>query len=102
MCDAAAKGCELILDILHASPFLCYYSAVCGEGFGEHLTRRRRGAEEHKRLWMFFAALGAMLLVSRLCHVGILWERDAYPLAAAGQMAAGKMLYRDIWFDKPP
>ena len=43
-----------------------------------------------------------MLLVSRLCHVGILWEGDTLPLAAAAQMAAGKVLYRDIWFDKPP
>ena len=66
------------------------------------MTQRRRGAEEHKRLWMFWAALGTMLLVSRLCHVGILWEGDAYPLAAAGQMLTGKALYRDIWFDKPP
>src|ERR1051326_580978 len=42
-----------------------------------------------------------MLLVSRLCHVGILWEGDTLPLAAAAQMSAGKVLYRDIWFDKP-
>jgi len=37
-----------------------------------------------------------------MCHVGILWEGDGYPLAAAGQMLHGKVLYRDIWFDKPP
>src|SRR5579872_4284392 len=49
-----------------------------------------------------FAALFAALLTSRLCHVGILWEGDAYPLAAAGQILHGHALYRDIWFDKPP
>jgi hypothetical protein len=41
-------------------------------------------------------------MVSRLCHVAILWEGDAYPLAASQQMLDGKMLYREIWFDKPP
>jgi hypothetical protein len=50
----------------------------------------------------FLLLLAALLLATRLCHVGILWEGDSYPLAAAGQMLHGKMLYRDIWFDKPP
>jgi len=49
-----------------------------------------------------FLSLFVLLLVSRLCHVAILWEGDAYPLAASQQMLDGKMLYRDIWFDKPP
>jgi hypothetical protein len=49
-----------------------------------------------------FLLLFAALLASRVCHVHILWEGDAYPLAAAQQMLHGKMLYRDIWFDKPP
>ncbi len=53
------------------------------------------------RAWLFLALFGG-LLISRLCHVSILWEGDSYPLAAAAQMARGKMLYRDIWFDKPP
>lgn len=44
----------------------------------------------------------ALLPVSRLCHVGILWEGDSYPLAAALQMLRGRMLYRDLWFDKSP
>jgi hypothetical protein len=51
---------------------------------------------------LFFALLFALLLASRLCHVGILWEGDAYPLAAARQMLHGRALYRGIWFDKPP
>ena len=49
-----------------------------------------------------FLLLAAVLLASRLCHVHILWEGDTLPLAAAGQMLHGKVLYRDIWFDKPP
>ena len=51
---------------------------------------------------IFFILLGALLVATRLCHVGILWEGDSYPLAAAGQMLHGKALYREIWFDKPP
>jgi len=46
--------------------------------------------------------LGAALLASRMCHVGILWEGDTLPLAAAEQMLHGRVIYRDIWFDKPP
>lgn len=51
---------------------------------------------------MFWAALAATLVISRLCHAGLLWEGDAYPLAAAGQWLRGKPLYTGIWFDKPP
>jgi hypothetical protein len=42
------------------------------------------------------------LLIARLCHNGIVWVEEAYPTAAAIQILNGKMLYRDIWFDKPP
>lgn len=51
---------------------------------------------------LFWPAIFALLLVSRLCHAAILWEGDAYPLAAARQMLYGHPLYRGIWFDKPP
>src|ERR1035438_9403276 len=37
-----------------------------------------------------------------MCHVDILWAEETLPLAAAQQMCAGQVLYRDIWFDKPP
>jgi len=37
-----------------------------------------------------------------MCHVGILWAEEGLPLAASGQMLHGKILYSDIWFDKPP
>ena len=49
------------------------------------------------------AALTVMLLAAvRFCHVDVLWVEEAYPLAAARAILAGKALYRDIWFDKPP
>lgn len=49
-----------------------------------------------------FASIASLLILSRLCHSGILWADDDLPLAAAIQMAMGKALYRDVWFDKPP
>jgi hypothetical protein len=42
------------------------------------------------------------LAVTRLCHSAIVWVEEAYPAAAAIQILSGKMLYRDVWFDKPP
>ncbi|MEO8595344.1 MAG: hypothetical protein ABI759_18625 [Candidatus Solibacter sp.] len=54
-----------------------------------------------KTRW-FFLSLFALLLAARLCHTQILWAEETLPLAAAQQMRAGKVLYRDIWFDKPP
>ena len=48
---------------------------------------------------LLFVALFAVLLAAHLCHVGILWEGDSYPLAAAQQLARGKVLSRDVWFD---
>ena len=52
--------------------------------------------------WWFFVALFAVLAAARLCQRGILWAEETLPLAAAQQMLHGPMLYRDIWFDKPP
>ena len=51
---------------------------------------------------ILFLLLFALLLAARLCHVGILWAEETLPLAAAQQMRAGQVLYRDVWFDKPP
>src|SRR6185312_2406286 len=50
----------------------------------------------------FWVTLTGVLLLSRLCHVNILWADEDYHLAAAIQMLHGKMLYRDVWYDKPP
>ena len=54
---------------------------------------------QSRLLWWLLAAA---LVATRMCHSGLLWEGDAYPLAAAQQLLHGKALYRDIWFDKPP
>ncbi len=51
---------------------------------------------------LVLALLFAGLALARLCHSGIVWVEEAYPAAAAIQILSGKMLYRDIWFDKPP
>jgi hypothetical protein len=50
----------------------------------------------------FWILLAAALFVSRAAHVNILWADEDYHLAAAVQLLHGKMLYRDIWYDKPP
>src|SRR5690242_14713608 len=50
----------------------------------------------------FWVSLAGILLLSRLRHVTILWADEDYHLAAAIQMLHGKMLYRDLWYDKPP
>jgi hypothetical protein len=46
--------------------------------------------------------LFALLLAAHLCHSGVLWTEEDLPLAAALRMLHGGVLYRDIWFDKPP
>ncbi len=49
-----------------------------------------------------WVALGLVLAAARFCHVGILWPEETLPLAAAVQMWEGRVLYREVWFDKPP
>ncbi|MGH9646237.1 MAG: ArnT family glycosyltransferase [Bryobacteraceae bacterium] len=51
---------------------------------------------------VFWVSLTGVILLSRLCHANILWADEDYHLAAAIQMLHGKMLYRDLWYDKPP
>ncbi|HEX5323915.1 MAG TPA: hypothetical protein VFW40_09025, partial [Capsulimonadaceae bacterium] len=50
----------------------------------------------------FWGSLSALLIASRLCHVHILWADEDYHLAGAIQVLAGKLPYRDFWYDKPP
>ena len=50
----------------------------------------------------FWVSLTGVILLSRLSHVNILWADEDYHLAAAIQMLHGKVLYRDLWYDKPP
>src|SRR5271155_3854758 len=49
-----------------------------------------------------FTLIAAVVIVARLFHSSALWADDYLPLAAAMQLAHGKALYRDVWFDKPP
>ncbi len=49
-----------------------------------------------------FGLLLLLLLAARLCHIGILWAEEDLPIAAARQLAGGRTLYHDVWFDKPP
>lgn len=51
---------------------------------------------------LFFTLLFVTVLAAHLCHAGVLWEPETFPLAAAAQMLQGHALYRDIWYDKPP
>jgi hypothetical protein len=51
---------------------------------------------------VLFVSVFLLLLVTRLCHLNILWAEEGYGSAAAVQILHGKMLYRDFWFDKPP
>jgi hypothetical protein len=46
--------------------------------------------------------IATVVIASRLCHSSVLWADDNLPLAAAMEIARGKALYRDVWFDKPP
>src|SRR5262245_55107311 len=50
----------------------------------------------------FWLALGAALVLSRLSHLNVLWSDEDYHLAAAVQLLHGKVLYKEIWYDKPP
>ena len=54
------------------------------------------------RRWTVFSVIAAAIVAARLCHTRVLWADDNLPLAAAIEVARGKTLYRDVWFDKPP
>ena len=47
-------------------------------------------------------AIAVVVTGARFCHLDLLWIEEAYPMAAAAEVLQGKVLYRDIWFDKPP
>jgi hypothetical protein len=48
--------------------------------------------------------LAAIVLLAcfRFAHVHLLWADEDYHLAAAMQVLAGKVPYREFWYDKPP
>ncbi len=43
-----------------------------------------------------------VVILSRLCHLRLIWVEEAYGMAAASELLRGKHLYSDVWFDKPP
>ncbi len=49
-----------------------------------------------------WALVAVLVIAARLCHLDIVWVEEGYPSAAAVQMLAGKAIYKDFWFDKPP
>jgi hypothetical protein len=51
---------------------------------------------------VIFTFLAAVVIAARLCHSNVLWADDNLPLAAAVEVAHGRVLFRDVWFDKPP
>jgi hypothetical protein len=54
-----------------------------------------------RRNGLTFLLLAVTVTAARLCHTNVLWADDNLPLAAAIEVARGKVLYRDVWFDKP-
>lgn len=54
------------------------------------------------RAALTFAGIAAVVIAARLFHSSALWPDDYLPLAAAMQVAHGKALFKDVWFDKPP
>lgn len=54
------------------------------------------------RAAIVFTLIAAGVVVARLFHASALWADDYLPLAAAMQVAHGKALYKEVWFDKPP
>lgn len=51
---------------------------------------------------MLLLGIFGVTLALRFCHAGVLWVEEAYPTAAALEILRGRVLYREIWFDKPP
>jgi hypothetical protein len=56
---------------------------------------------ERVRAGLVFTLIAVVVVAARLCHAHVLWADDNLPLAAAIEVARGKVLYRDVWFDKP-
>ena len=55
-----------------------------------------------RKAGLFFALLFILVAIARFAHTNILWAEEGLPLAAARQMLGGGVLYKSIWFDKPP
>jgi hypothetical protein len=56
----------------------------------------------NRRLLLLALVVFSCTLAFRLGHVDVLWVDEAYSLGAAARVVHGDVLYRDVWFDKPP
>ncbi len=65
-------------------------------------VQRPDSSAAHLRRARFFGGLALLLLISRLCHLRILWAEEGYGAAGGVETIFGKVIYRDLWFDKPP
>jgi hypothetical protein len=63
---------------------------------------RRHSLYCNMRAKITFGIIIVIVIAARLCHTHVLWADDNLPLAAAIEVARGKSLYKDVWFDKPP
>lgn len=62
-----------------------------------------RANPDSLRFWWIVALVCLIAAIAaRLIQHDLLWVEEAYGLAAAAELLRGKVLYRDIWFDKPP
>ncbi|MFY9555112.1 MAG: glycosyltransferase family 39 protein [Blastocatellia bacterium] len=50
----------------------------------------------------FFIGVGALTFILRIFYAGNLYQDDGLWFSAAEEMLRGKVLYRDLFFDKPP
>jgi hypothetical protein len=110
--DANAARFDPLLNpraaVLEQAPGDKVVQALASFGLGDlvakHYFQRKIAVlkEMPMRRGASIAAVAILVLAARLAHAGILWVEEAYPTAAAIELLRGKVLYRDIWFDKPP
>jgi 4-amino-4-deoxy-L-arabinose transferase-like glycosyltransferase len=68
-------------------------------------TRHETGSKSHSRrrtVFKVFAAIVGITFLLRIFYAGHLYQDDGLWFAAAEELLRGKVLYRDIYFDKPP
>lgn len=68
-------------------------------------TRHETGSESrfHRRTaFKVFAAIVVVTFLLRIFYAGHLYQDDGLWFTAAEELLRGKMLYRDVYFDKPP
>ena len=67
--------------------------------------RHETGSESHshrRTVFKVFAAIVVVTFLLRIFYAGHLYQDDGLWFTAAEELRRGKVLYRDIYFDKPP